>query len=141
MTYSVRLKNGGTLEGPSIEAVQRVAAAIERGHELRARWPADGRAAMVTLAAGFPSLHGVPGCNPWDAGELVAWLNGGAPTSGSRHAAMFLLNVWNCGTDWRAEGLRVKAGLGRFNFAEAIATWDEEHRAACAAWLAAPFHP
>jgi hypothetical protein len=93
----------------------------------------------------------VPGCDPWDAETLVEWLNtSGEPTGGSRHAALFLLSVWNA-DDWTVHGLKVrKLGkddwkgarrIGRFDFNDAWANWDHKHRAAALAWLTNPFWP
>lgn len=139
MTFTMKYR-GGTLTGDEAH-VRRAVAEMEKERELRARWPEDGYEAMVALAKRFPSMRGVPGTDPFEVGALVRWLNGPAPTSGSRHAAMFLLHVWNAETDWREFGLKVKAGYGRFNLGRAVASWDYEHRAACLEWLEAPFFP
>jgi hypothetical protein len=110
-------------------------------------WPADGREAMVVLCWLFPSLQGVPGANPWEPAELLNWLaNSGAPTAAGRHAARFVLQVWNSSANWvqvaRAEGVKNATRLRHpFNLAEAWASWDEPHRAALLAWLDNPFHP
>jgi hypothetical protein len=133
--------NGGTVASSNPELIAEFIEGAERAASLRARWPANGSEAMTALARLFPSMRDVEACDPFSPMALVAWLNSGASGSGSRHAAMFLLNVWNMDTDWRAEGLKVRAGQGRFNFARAVASWDPEHQAACAAWLEAPFHP
>lgn len=144
---------GGTLTAPAHDHARgpencptcEALASFERARaaeELRAaRWPSDGHKAMAALARLFPSMANVDAVDPWDAAALVCWLNSGAPTSGSRHAAMFLLNVWNTDTDWRTQGLKVKAGFGRFNLGRAMASWDHEHRAACLRWIEAPFWP
>lgn len=119
-------------------------------------WPADGRQAMTELAGMFPSFarRDVPGIAPWEPLELVRWLNtSGAPTSGSRHAALFLLSIWNR-EDWsdrrafeRGQALRIRRSkesvrrIGRFDISDAWAVWDEGHRRAALAWLVEPFWP
>lgn len=131
---------GGTLRGDE-EHLRRIVAEMEAERERRARWPENGSEAMTVLGEMFPSMRGVPGVKPWNAMALVDWLNSGAPTSGSWHAAMFLLHVWNIDTDWRKEGLKARAGYGRFNLGRAMASWDDAHRRACLAWVEAPFFP
>jgi hypothetical protein len=83
-------------------------------------------------------MRGVPGTDPWDALQLIAWCNTGAPMSGSGWAARFLLSVWNPSTNWNEEGL---PGAGRFELMEAWAIFDDPHRAGVMQWLDAPFWP
>lgn len=52
---------------------------------------------IVALARTFPTLQTGP-LEPWDADKLDAWASGAAGTSGSRHAAAFVLSVWNHGS-------------------------------------------
>jgi hypothetical protein len=103
------IKPDGTVEfpdAPSEEAkrvvLEHLARAREHEEHSRELWgdPADGPARMARLCAAFPSLHDVPGTDPWDASSLLGWLLGPAPTSGSRSAALFVLGVWNPQTDW-----------------------------------------
>lgn len=145
--------------GRECKALQ--AEAFRRGLEAgrlnpaRVEWPKDNRAAMTALARLFPTMvrHGrpVPGTDPWEPEALVEWLNtSGEPTSGSRHAALFLLSVWNA-DDWCAFGLRVRRlpkgawkgrrRIGRWDLNDAFASWDEKHRAAALAWMTNPFWP
>lgn len=106
-----------------------------------ARWPKGSDDAMTVLAHLFPTLRDVKACDPFSATALVHWLNTASEGEGSRHAALFLLSVWNPDADWRTAGLKVKPGFGRFNLTRAMGTWDREHRAACLAWVEAPFWP
>lgn len=104
---------------------------------------------MTALCAHFPSLRGVPGTEPWEVVALLDWLvNSGAPTSGSRHAALFVLSVWSSGpTDWE-EVAHVNEVPNsdrlrdiRFDLTHAWAVWDDLHRDAVLAWLLNPFYP
>ena len=129
---------GGTITGPDHEAIGEMIAGIEDAEERRSRWPKDGRLAMTALAKLFPSVADAPGADPWDADQLVAWLNGPAPGSGASWAGRFLLSVWNPSTDWTEFGLK---GAGRFDLMEAIACWDRQHVLAIQKWIDAPFWP
>ena len=128
----------------------------ERTNHPARKWPDDNCQQMTALARLFPSMTRfdgsmVPGCDPWDPLAIVDWLNtSGEPTSGSRHAALFLLSVWNR-DDWAAHGLKLRRRrkgddpgarrIGRFDFNDAWASWDEQHRTAALAWLVSPFWP
>jgi hypothetical protein len=126
--------------------LDEIAASIEadrqRSARRAARWPADYRQAMTVLAKLFPTMRGVPGTDPWNVEKLISWLNSGAPTSGSWHAGMFLLGVWNPTTKWNKEGVRMRKGAsGKFDLFAAFSTWDHHHIQAMHEWLAAPFWP
>jgi hypothetical protein len=124
------------------ELVDEFKASMERERQRRARWPRDYRLAMTELANLFPTMRGVPGTDPWNVERLIAWLNTGAPTSGSWHAAMFLLGVWNPHTKWNKEGVRMKKGAtGKFDLFAACAVWDRQHLQAMQEWIATPFWP
>jgi hypothetical protein len=79
-------------------------------------------------------------------GAGVAPLAGREVWCGSRHAALFLLSIWNQ-DDWEAHGLKVRKTIremrriGRFDLTDAWAAWDEQHRAAALTWLTNPFWP
>jgi hypothetical protein len=133
-----RQYKGGVISGPDEASIQMVIESIEQSSAKRARWPKDGRQAMTALAKLLPSMRDVPGTDPWDAVQLVAWCNTGAPTSGSGWAARFLLSVWNPSTNWNEEGL---PGAPRFDLLEAWAIFDDQHRAGVMQWLDAPFWP
>lgn len=123
-------------------ALRVISDSIQRQRTQRARWPEDYREAMSVLANLFPTMRGVPGTNPWNVEKLIAWMNTGAPTSGSWSAAMFLLGVWNPRTAWNKEGVRMRKGAtGKFDFFSALGCWDEEHHAAFMEWVANPFWP
>jgi hypothetical protein len=101
---------------------------------------------MTALCARFPSLREVPGTNPFDAIALLHWLTSGAATSGSRWAALFVLQVWNNTTDWRKvareNGVKHAKGVPpRFDLFEAWPVWDDAHRAAAQTWLKEPIYP
>lgn len=140
---------GHQVTGPNEAHVRGVVEDLTRQMTGRTQWPQDGEAAMTALARLFPSMAGVfgdgpvPGIDPWRPLALVRWLNSGAPTSGSRQAALFLLSVWNR-DDWRVHGVKVRRGtqrIGRFDIADGFAAWDEQHRRAALAWLVNPFWP
>ena len=115
---------------------------LERERKRRERWPSDYRKAMSELAKLFPTMRGVPGTDPWNVEQLIGWLNTGAPTSGSWHAAMFLLGVWNPSTKWNQEGVRMRKGAsGKFDLFAAFACWDNNHIQAMQEWIANPFWP
>jgi hypothetical protein len=157
MEFTMQIPGTGQqMTGPSEEHVRRVVDSIVAQRIARTAWPKDSEAAMSALAGLFPSMRRfdgswVAGTNPWQASALVHWLNtSGEPTSGSRHAALFLLSVWNS-DDWQVHGLKVrKLGpndwkgmrrIGRFDFNDAWASWDQQHREAALAWLTNPFWP
>jgi hypothetical protein len=92
-------------DGVSDVDQRRVLAERERQLALEGKkrelWGPIGPLAMSRLAKMFPSLRGVAGVEPWHVDELLTWLcTSPAVTSGSHHAAMFVLGVWNTSTDW-----------------------------------------
>lgn len=138
-TYTV---TGGTAKQRE-EAVREMRASMQREQARRARWPGSNTDQMAALANLFPTMRGVPGTDPWNVEDLIAWLNSGAPTSGSRWAAMFLLGVWAADTDWYQYGLRKRKGMrvGKFDLFSAMAAWDYQHIQAMQEWVANPFWP
>jgi hypothetical protein len=146
---------GRTITGPDEATIDEVIRQLEQQETREARrrelWSDDSRVAMSRLCNRFPTLVGVPGTDPWDAGELLRWLfTSGAPTSGSVHAAKFVLQVWNASQDWEAfvrlplekGGLGIEgATLSPFNVVSALGVWDEAHAAGLRAWLELPFWP
>jgi hypothetical protein len=153
--FTVRLSNGRSITGPDEVSVRRVAQQIEDQAIRRTMWPEGNRAQMTALAKLFPSMtrwggSPVPGTDPWEPEALVQWLNSGEPSSGSRHAGLFLLSVWNR-DDWATYGLKVprlrkddwkgSRRIGRWDVNDAWAAWDDTHRAAALAWLNNPFWP
>jgi hypothetical protein len=86
------------------------------------------------LGCSFPSLRSrfesmPPGT--FDADRLAEEL--GVLSHGERHAALFLLNVWNPGY--------ARENAWHFDAVEALAVWDEPHRRAFLAWAAHPLFP
>lgn len=91
----------------------------------------DTRRRMTSLATSFPTLRNADGVYPFDARRLSRWCRTSpATTSASRHAARFVLAVWNATTKW---------SCGRFDAVDALATWDGEHRAAFLEWAKRPW--
>jgi len=129
---------GGVITGPDDASVRELIVNMEQSAAKRARWPEDGPLAMTALAKLLPSMRDVPGTDPWNADELIAWCRTGAPTSGSGWAARFLLSVWNPSTNWNEYGL---PGAGKFDLMEAWPVLDDAHQAAIMRWLDAPFWP
>jgi hypothetical protein len=124
------------------QAEREIHASIERQRQQRSRWPKSLTQAMSELANLFPTMRGVPGTDPWNVQQLLAWMNTGAPTTGSWHAAMFLLGVWNPHTKWNQEGLRMRKGAsGKFDLFVAMHGWDQQHIDAAREWIANPFFP
>ena len=124
------------------EAKREIFLSIERQRLQRARWPENLNHAMSELAQLFPTMHGVPGTNPWNVEQLIAWMNTGAPTTGSWHAAMFLLGVWNPHTKWNQEGLKMRKGAsGKFDLFAAMHGWDQQHIETALEWINNPFFP
>jgi hypothetical protein len=95
----------------------------------------DSREAISLLGEAFPSLARIqpPGLRPWDPSLFQRWLRNAAVSPGERDAALFVWSVWS-GNEPVARGLR-------FDAMEAIARWDDEHRAVFRAWAAAPWWP
>lgn len=124
------------------EAKHEIFLSIERQRQQRARWNDSLTVAMSELANLFPTMRGVPGTNPWNVEALIAWMNTGAPTTGSWHAAMFLLGVWNPHTKWNQEGLKMRKGAsGKFDLFAAMHGWDQQHIEAALEWINNPFFP
>jgi hypothetical protein len=124
------------------QAEREIHASIERQKQQRGRWPKSLTQAMSELANLFPTMRGVPGTDPWNVQQLLAWMNTGAPTTGSWHAAMFLLGVWNPHTKWNQEGVKMRKGAtGKFDLFVAMQGWDQQHIDAAREWIANPFFP
>ena len=84
---------------------------------------------MTALALSFPALREATGIEPFDGGKLDAWAVGYA-NSGGRHAAQFVLALWDQSRDWRA---------GKFSVIEAFQVWDDDHRESFIRWAREPF--
>lgn len=127
-------------------------AAEETDDRRREAWPHnndDGKinlpAAMAVLANSFPTLHGSPGAEPWDAITMLKQLCPGGGGYSEKLAARFVLGVWNSDEDWietaRKHGIANPEVAAKFDVFEAISKWDDEHRRAFLTWCEAPFWP
>ncbi len=67
----------------------------------------DNRTKMTSLANQFHVLKHAPGVDPWDPAKLDEWASG-AVSDGERHAAAFVLHVWNPYGQWKVGGYSVK---------------------------------
>jgi hypothetical protein len=116
----------------------------QRAAMIAERWGTGGADGMTRLARGFPMLAEARGIDPWDVGTFLRWACTADLTSSSLYAVRFVLQVWNARTDWRAaaadKGLD-GAHLEPFNVVDALAAWDDAHRAAFVSWCEAPFWP
>lgn len=155
VTLPVPWAPGRTVTGRA-EQVRRFIDEGERQRVAATMWPTDNHQQMVALAELFPcfapaSGDRLPGIAPWDPEALVRALNAGGMAASVRHAALFLLCVWNR-DDWMVHGLKVRQPrgkddwkgsrrIGRFDFNDAWACWDSKHRGAALAWLINPFWP
>jgi hypothetical protein len=90
---------------------------------------------MSELAERFPTLRGKPGVRPWNQTVFGEWLKGPGPGSGSTHAGLFVLAVWN------GHGPHEAWELGHFDVVKAFGAWDDEHRRAFLTWAAEPWCP
>lgn len=110
----------------------------------RERWGDDSQQRMTRLVRRFPSLADADGVEPWDATRFLRWACDADMTSGRLQAVRFILQVWNSSTDWTetaaAQGLDGRH-LTAFNVVHACAVWDDDHRAACLAYIELPFQP
>jgi hypothetical protein len=89
----------------------------------------DDRARMTALASQFHVLRNAPGIAPWDLVRLDEWAISGV-SDGERHAAAFVLHVWNAHHQWQ---------VGRFDAIEALLTWDKANREAFLEWVKNPY--
>lgn len=85
---------------------------------------------MLDLVNSFPTLRNK--FSTWNALQFEEWACGPEPSSGMKHAARFILEVWNPYDEWKC---------GRFDWQRAISMWDDKHRKAFIDWLQAPFYP
>jgi len=82
----------------------------------------------------FPSLQNAPHCMPWDPAKFASWArNSESLTSGSVHAARFVLAVWK-GSSEEWKGLH-------FDAVKAMAAWDWQHKEAFLRWCQNPWWP
>jgi len=73
---------------------------------------------------------------PWNATNFYRWTRTSPEiTSGSHHAAAFVLNVWDPTGPWTTSGRL------RFNVSVAFQHWDGAHRRAFLEWAQNPWWP
>ncbi len=84
---------------------------------------------MLELARAFPSLHDCPLVR-WDAATFDDWATDACDDDAARHAARFVLSLWNDAWPWR---------VGRFDVTRAVRKWDDEHRAVVIGWTREPW--
>lgn len=90
----------------------------------------DYRDRLATLARSFPTLRAAEGLEPWDPETFHQWVWSHCG-SGGRHAALFVLSVFNYNAEWDGE---------RFSVVHAMAVWDESHREAFRTWARDPWN-
>lgn len=82
----------------------------------------------------FPSLCSAP-VVPWSAAKFYRWAKTSpAITSGSHHAAAFVLSVWDPDGPW-------SKGHLHFSVVKAFQHWDDAHRSAFRTWAERPWWP
>lgn len=100
---------------------------------------------MTLLCQSFPTLRGAPGASPWEQRKFAQWASGPARTSGSSHAAAFVLGVWNgCCFELGDEPAWFQTkpySVRVFDPVAALAAWDEAHASAFIRWCMDPFYP
>lgn len=97
---------------------------------------------MYELVQRFPTLRRTPAglFTPWDPEAFAEYWAVGS--GGEKDAALFVLSVWNPGTDWTEWGLsRGGDRAGFFDVHRALGNWDEKHRRAFMQWCASPWWP
>lgn len=102
---------------------------------------------MADLARSFPELARRAPIEPFEPDTLDRWACSGAPGHAGSCAARFVLSVWT--GDTGALDIHRKRATDRvwpwkcrrFELHEALACWDDEHRAAFLAWARNPWWP
>ena len=92
---------------------------------------------FVELLDAFPSLRDYKSEGDWDAIAFAKWAK--SLSSGGRNAALFVLYIWDPGTDWKEVAGLENYGLGRFDLAKMIGNWDQAHQVAFVGWATDPF--
>lgn len=127
-------------EPGEVQVVERPIAVARDARPLEITWADDFDARMEQLMRLFPSLDSVAdqllphGWESNDSAGNLEWWSTSCPgrTTGSLHAARFILSVWNPGVDWKC---------GRFYVTEALGCWDDAHRRAFLTWASNPWWP
>lgn len=85
-------------------------------------------ARMLRLVRSFHTMARYPHSR-WDPLQFQKWAKR-TQGSGGRHAAQFVLAVWNSSHRW---------SIGPFRAIDAMATWDSQMREAFVAWAKNPW--
>jgi CheY-like chemotaxis protein len=100
-----------------------------RKHQPAAAAPTEAPAKLLELARSFPSLRNCP-LDRWDAAAFDEWASGRCSSEAARHAARFVLSLWNDQWPWK---------IGAFDVQEAVRHWDPTHRSVVVHWTLAPW--
>lgn len=84
---------------------------------------------LLELARSFPSLRDCP-LERWDAAVFDDWAADVCDDDDARHAARFVLSLWNDAWPWK---------VGRFDVHRAVRRWDEAHRSVVVLWTKEPW--
>lgn len=88
---------------------------------------------MCSLVLSFPCLRHAVFRNRegnWCPITFLRWARRNAYSTGEKHAARFVLRVWNFTVKW---------SIGKFDVIDALGTWDEGNRRAFVAWAQNPW--
>ena len=80
----------------------------------------------------FPVLRSAVGVRPWVPEYLDNWASGPGPSEDARHAARFVLWLWNDQRQWKS---------GPFDVMAAMQCWEKEDREAFLRWAKDPWWP
>lgn len=104
------------------------------GRDDKGHWRCSRARFVLEIVESFPSLRSAPRM-PWSATTFYRWARTSPSiTSGSHHAAAFVLSVWDSTGPW-------SKGHLAFNVVRAFQSWDESHRNAFRRWAANPWWP
>ena len=114
----------------------------ERDKQVAKSWGNTPMERMARLCNEFPSLHRVPGSDPWDVDLLLHWVCTAELSWNALHATRFVLSVFSPCNDWYVVVRKMELGdgvrLAPFNPAAAMRDWDAAHRAAFQRWVSQP---
>jgi hypothetical protein len=128
----------------AVGSIERAVALVARDPQLVwVEWPVVPR--FQAIVSSFPTLRRADGADPWHPTVLLRWLCEGGQAHSVTLAATFVLGAWNTSTDWveLAEELEFPypKAAERFDALQALTIWDDQHRAAFAAFAQRPYFP